>query len=408
MRRTASGGITPGPGVEKAMQTSAAFERLGDPAAHALGVRRGADLPLVRERRPLRREVGAALVQRAAAVADDHAARVEPAAREQAVDRHVGRSGADHGDADPGRLAPRGGQRVLEPGEQHDGGPLLVVVPDGDLELLERGEHAKAVGLADVLRIDAAEGRLEHAHRGDQLVRGAAAQAEGHGVDAAQVLEEERLALHHRQAGLGADVAEPEHTRAVGDDGDAVAERERVLRRPAGSREQGFHVGSCRHVGLRSAASRPPRLVIAWPARGGLAVAFEIRRADYYYAVIADTPERAGALLAELAGLGVNLLAFSAVPMGPVRTELTLFPEDGPAFEAAARRAGLAIDGPHGALLVQGDDELGALGRVHALLSQANVDVFASSGVADGRGGFGYVIYVPPEHLERAVSALGL
>jgi hypothetical protein len=124
--------------------------------------------------------------------------------------------------------------------------------------------------------------------------------------------------------------------------------------------------------------------------------------------VIADTPERAGALLAELAGLGVNLLAFSAVPMGPVRTELTLFPEDGPAFEAAARRAGLAIDGPHGALLVQGDDELGALGRVHALLSQANVDVFASSGVADGRGGFGYVIYVPPEHLERAVSALGL
>jgi hypothetical protein len=137
-------------------------------------------------------------------------------------------------------------------------------------------------------------------------------------------------------------------------------------------------------------------------------VAFEIRRADYYYVVIADVPERAGALLSELAGLGVNLLAFSAVPMGPVRTELTLFPEDGSAFEAAARHAGLAFDGPHGALLVQGDDELGALSRVHAQLSQAGVDVFASSGVADGRGGFGYVIYVRSEHFDRAVSALGL
>ena len=103
-------------------------------------------------------------------------------------------------------------------------------------------------------------------------------------------------------------------------------------------------------------------------------MAFEVRRVDYYYTVIPDVAEHAGRLLAELAGQGVNLLAFSAVPMGPARTELTLFPEDGAALEAAARHAGFALDGPHGAFLVQGDDELGALSRVHGLLSQAGVD----------------------------------
>jgi hypothetical protein len=135
-------------------------------------------------------------------------------------------------------------------------------------------------------------------------------------------------------------------------------------------------------------------------------MAFEIRRVAYYYTVIPDVAEHAGRLLSDLASRGVNLLAFSAVPMGPARTELTLCPEEGASLEAAARHAGLPLDGPHGALLVQGDDELGALSRVHARLSQAGVDVYASTGVTDGRGGFGYVIYVRPEHFENAAAAL--
>ncbi len=41
-------------------------------------------------------------------------------------------------------------------------------------------------------------------------------------------------------------------------------------------------------------------------------------------------------------------------------------------------------------------------------LSQADVNVYASSGVTDGRGSFGYVIYIRPEEMERAEAALGL
>ena len=66
------------------------------------------------------------------------------------------------------------------------------------------------------------------------------------------------------------------------------------------------------------------------------------------------------------------------------------------------------MDGPHPAFLVQGDDELGALAQIHQALFEANVNVFASSGVTDGRGSFGYVVYVRPDDLRRAEEALGL
>jgi hypothetical protein len=66
------------------------------------------------------------------------------------------------------------------------------------------------------------------------------------------------------------------------------------------------------------------------------------------------------------------------------------------------------LDGPHHALLVQGDDELGALASVHQRLVDAGVDIFASSGVTDGRGSFGYLVYVREDQFEKSATALGL
>ena len=68
----------------------------------------------------------------------------------------------------------------------------------------------------------------------------------------------------------------------------------------------------------------------------------------------------------------------------------------------------MSLDGPYSALLVQGDDKLGALAEIHESLYRASVNVYASSGVTDGRGTFGYVIYVRPEDFERAAGALGI
>jgi hypothetical protein len=137
-------------------------------------------------------------------------------------------------------------------------------------------------------------------------------------------------------------------------------------------------------------------------------MAFKVHRTSYFYLSVEDDPGEAYHILAQLAKLGVNLQAFTGVPVGPQRTQLTVFPEDDGMFKSAAAKAGITADGPHPALLVQGDDELGALAGVHQRLAEAEVNVYASYGVTDGRGAFGYVLYVRPDRYEEALRALGV
>ena len=82
-----------------------------------------------------------------------------------------------------------------------------------DLEAARRG---------DVLEVDAAEGRRDRLDEADDLVDVVGVQAQREGVDAGEVLEQQRLALHHRHGGRGADVAEAEDGGAVGDDRDVL------------------------------------------------------------------------------------------------------------------------------------------------------------------------------------------
>jgi len=137
-------------------------------------------------------------------------------------------------------------------------------------------------------------------------------------------------------------------------------------------------------------------------------MAFDIRRVDYFYTTVKDQPGEAYRLLSRLADLGVNLHAFTAVPIGPLHTQLTIFPEDKLMMAAAAKKAGLPLDGPHPALLVQGDDTLGALADIHEKLYEERVNVYASSGVTDGKGSYGYLLYVRPDQYETAARALGV
>jgi len=136
-------------------------------------------------------------------------------------------------------------------------------------------------------------------------------------------------------------------------------------------------------------------------------MSFSIRRVEYYYVQVQDRPGEAYTLLSELAASEVNLLAFGAMPMGEHHTRLTLFPEEISQLARVAERAGLVLEGPHCALLVRGDDRLGALADIHARLSDAEINVYASSGVTDGRGAYGYVLYVRPEDIDQATAALG-
>jgi hypothetical protein len=131
-----------------------------------------------------------------------------------------------------------------------------------------------------------------------------------------------------------------------------------------------------------------------------------VRRVDYFYVTVRGEPDEAYRLLEHLASQQVNLLAINTMPMGPESTQLTLFPEDPMRLQNAALAARLALDGPHGAMLVQGDDEQGALARLHVRLQQGGVHVFASTAVADGRGHFGYILYMRPQDLDKSVAML--
>lgn len=133
-------------------------------------------------------------------------------------------------------------------------------------------------------------------------------------------------------------------------------------------------------------------------------MAYTMRRIDYFSTTAGPSAE-AYDLLDILAGLGINLLAFTAVPVGPLHTHLTIFPEDAAQLCHEAERAHLDFDGPHPALLAQGDDQVGAIAEIHGVLESAGVEVYAGTGVAAGDG-FGYLIYVRPDDCSRALAAL--
>ena len=107
----------------------------------------------------------------------------------------------------------------------------------------------------------------------DDLVHVLRVEADRQGVDAAELLEQHRLALHHRQRRLGADVAEPEHGRAVGDDGDRVLLDREVpdLRGVLGDRRA--DAGDARRVRHREVVARLQR-----DLRGDLDLAAEVQQ----------------------------------------------------------------------------------------------------------------------------------
>ena len=137
-------------------------------------------------------------------------------------------------------------------------------------------------------------------------------------------------------------------------------------------------------------------------------MALTISRAEYFHTTLKDRPGEAYKFLSQLALLRIKLLAFTATPIGPTVTQLTIFPENPKIMKNEATRSGLILEGPYPALLVYGDNELEALADIHLKIYEADVNVYSASGVSDGKGAFGYVIYVKSEDFDRAAAALGI
>ena len=133
---------------------------------------------------------------------------------------------------------------------------------------------------------------------------------------------------------------------------------------------------------------------------------FSVRTVEYFYTRVEEGPSRAYNFLARLASEEINLLAFNAVPFGPNHVELTIFPDRSDELQRVAEKLGWTLIGPQHACLVQGDDHLGALAEIHRRLLDTGVSIYASTGVTDGEGHYGYVIYVKEEDHQAAARAL--
>jgi hypothetical protein len=171
-------------------------------------------------------------VKNALAIADHHIANLDAFGEQQGQQWHVDRAGADQRDLEFIPALAHDPEGVDQTGEDDCGGSLLVIVPDGDLKVWigpQRVQHLEALGLRDVLQVDPTKGWLEPLGGLHDFVGILSSQTDRDGIHAAQVLEEQRLALHQGQTGHRADIPlgeshlETLDPRAVGDDGHRVA-----------------------------------------------------------------------------------------------------------------------------------------------------------------------------------------
>ena len=133
----------------------------------------------------------------------------------------------------------------------------------------------------------------------------------------------------------------------------------------------------------------------------------EIRRAEYYYAIVPDKPGEGARVLSALQQAGVNLLGFSGFPKGARKAQLDFLPEDAKAFAAAARRAGLKLSKKKTGFLIQDDDRPGAVAEIMGKLAAAGVNVTSIQAVCAGAGRYGGLLWVKSSDVRKAVKVLG-
>jgi hypothetical protein len=135
-------------------------------------------------------------------------------------------------------------------------------------------------------------------------------------------------------------------------------------------------------------------------------MADRVRTVDYYYVKVGNRPGEGRRLLEHLSEKGANLVAFTSFPVSESESQLDFVPDNAERLKEAARDAGVPLVGPKQAFLIQGDDRIGVLHEHHLKLANAGVNVVAANGACDGRGRYGFILWVKPEEFEKAYAAL--
>lgn len=137
-------------------------------------------------------------------------------------------------------------------------------------------------------------------------------------------------------------------------------------------------------------------------------MADEVRRVEYYYVTVPDTPGEGDRIMSALKESGVNLLAYLGFPAGNGQSQIDLAPEDPGSLREAAEGAGFVLSEAKQAFLVQADDRVGAVAETTAKLAAANINITAAAAAGAGSGRYGMILWVAPADYEAAASALGV
>ncbi len=129
------------------------------------------------------------------------------------------------------------------------------------------------------------------------------------------------------------------------------------------------------------------------------------QKVSYFAMQIPNRPGEAARILAGLAKVGVNLLAFTGFPSGR-SSQVDFVPADPETFQAVARGMKLKLRGKKTGFLVRGGDRRGAIARVMARLARAKINVTAVDAVGAGGGRFGAILWVKQKDVSRAARAL--
>ena len=183
-------------------------------------------------------------------------------------DRRAGGAGADH---DRGAVLcfPARQLERIDEGRQNDGGrAVLVIVEYGNVQLgpqllldLETGRRRH------IFELDRPETRRDPHHRFDKRIHVLGLDQDGDAADIHELRQNRRLALHHGQRRQNTDVPQPQNSRPVGRNGDAVADARQF---PALGRvlfdllTRRGHAGSVEHAQI---AERPDRHPADHPQR---------------------------------------------------------------------------------------------------------------------------------------------
>src|SRR6266542_2652508 len=132
-----------------------------------------------------------------------------------------------------------------------------------------------------------------------------------------------------------------------------------------------------------------------------------VRRVEYFYVTVPDTPGEGAKILSGLKDNGVNLLAYLGFPAGSGESQLDLVPEDSESLRGFAEQTGLSLSEAKRAFLIQGDDRVGAVADTTAKLADAGVNIRAAAAAGAGSGRYGMILWVAPDDYEDAVRALG-